>query len=156
MKTSTILRNITYYTKNAEKSAQFFVDVFGLKINHFSESYSELIDHNNFKIVFIKNISEAHSRTSFNPLLTFNILDFDELKLKLESTYPEVEFDGEVKNNNLGKYACIKTPDGIMCVAFEAKIVDIDEDDFQIEYNEDSKLDPNDTEIRTILEKIKL
>jgi hypothetical protein len=52
MKTQTIIRNIMFMSKNCEKSAQFFVDVFGLKINQMSPEYAELLDENNTKIVF--------------------------------------------------------------------------------------------------------
>ena len=154
MKASTILRNITFMSKNAEKSAQFFIDVFNLKIVHFSENYSELTDANNSKIVFIKTNSDPHTRTGYNPLLNFSVLDFDSIKERLENY--DIEYDGEIKDNDLGKYACIKTPDGIMVCITEFKSPEIDNDDFSVDYNEDSKLDPNTAEIRNILEKIKI
>lgn len=47
-----MIRNIMYLSKNCEKSALFFVDILGLKINHMSEEYAELIDNKNSKIVF--------------------------------------------------------------------------------------------------------
>lgn len=52
MKTSTIIRNFMFLSKNCEKSAQFFVDVLGLKINHMSPEYAELVDQHNVKLVF--------------------------------------------------------------------------------------------------------
>lgn len=154
MKTSTLLKNLTFFTKDAEKSAQFFIDVFGLKINQCSINYSELVDNNNFKLIFMKNESEAYTRTAFNPLLTFNIDDFDSIKLKLDNY--NVEYDGEIKDNEIGKYACIKTTDGIMCMIFEPKHAEIDYEEFNLDINEESKLDPNSSEIRNILDKIKL
>lgn len=155
MKTSTVLRNVTYLSKNAEKSAQFFIDVLGLKINQFSESYSELVDSNNFKLVFKKCGSEAHVRTAFNPLLTFNVADYDDVRKKLDN-YESIEIESEVKESELGKYASVRTAEGIMLIIYEAKSPEIDEEDYNVDINEESKLDPNTAEIRNILEKIKL
>ena len=39
------------FSKNCEKSAQFYVDVLGLKVNQISPEYSELLDENNTKLV---------------------------------------------------------------------------------------------------------
>mmetsp|Transcript_3492 Transcript_3492/g.3522 ORF Transcript_3492/g.3522 Transcript_3492/m.3522 type:complete len:157 (+) Transcript_3492:25-495(+) len=152
---SSIMRNIIFQTKNAEKSAQFFIDVFGLKINHFSEHYSELADSNHMKLVFMKTKSEPHSRVGYNPLLSFSVIDFDSVKLKLDS-YPEVEYDGGLRDNNIGKYACIKNPDGIMIAIMELKSPDVDNEEYSVDIHEESQLDPNTAEIRTILEKIKI
>ncbi len=154
MKASTLLRNITFFTKDAERSAQFFIDVFGLKINQFSHAYSELLDSNNTKIVFLKVDNDAYTRTSYNPLLTFNVQNFDAIKTKLENY--DIQYDGEIQNNDFGKYLCIKSPEGIMCVAYEAKHPELDEDDISVDINEESKLDPNSSEIRNILDKLKL
>lgn len=52
MKTTTTIRDIMILSKNCEKSAQFFVDVFGLKINHMSREYAELLDKSQMKLVF--------------------------------------------------------------------------------------------------------
>lgn len=145
---------MTFFTKNAEKSAQFFIDVFGLKINQYSESYSEIVDNNNFKMVFMQNESEAHTRTAFNPLLTFNVANFEETKKKLDSY--DIDIDGDEQDNQLGKYVCIKSPDGIMCIIYEAKNPELDEEDFNVDFNDDAKQDPNTAEIRNMLNKIKL
>lgn len=102
MKATSYIRNIIYMSKNPEKSAQFFVDVIGLKIIQMSPNYSELIDTNKFKIIFQKTDSDAHTRVGFNPLLTFNIPNFSSVMQRLEN-YPEVEFDGAVRKDDLGK-----------------------------------------------------
>lgn len=155
MKATSILRNITYLTKNSEKTAQFFIDIFDLKISHHSQDYSELMDTNNNKIVFIKTKSEPHSRIGYNPILNFTVIDFDSVKIKLEN-YPDVEFDGEIKDNEIGKYACIKTIDGIMVGVMELKNPEIDTEEFIVDMNEESNLDANTSEIRNILEKMKI
>lgn len=155
MKALSSIRNITYLTKNAEKTAQFFIDVFGLKINQFSQNYSELVDSNNYKIIFIKSNSEPHCRVSYNPIINFSVVDFDSIKQKLDN-YPEIEYDGGIKSNDLGRYTCIKTIEGIMVGIMELKNPEIDNEEVNVDINEQSKLDPNTSEIRNILEKIKL
>ena len=92
---------------------------------------------------------------AFNPLLTFNVSDYDEVRRKLEN-YENIEIESEAKGSELGKYASIRTSEGIMLVIYEAKNPEIDEEDYNIDINEESKLDPNTAEIRNILEKIKL
>lgn len=106
MKATAYMRNIIYMSKNPEKSAQFFVDVIGLKIIQMSPTYSELIDTSNFKIIFQQTDSEAHTRIGFNPLITFNIPNFSTVLERLEN-YPEVEYDGEVRKDDLGQVTLI-------------------------------------------------
>lgn len=154
MKTRTILKNITYFTKDAEKSANFFIDIFGLKLIHLNSNYSELVDNNNNKIVFLKVNNDSFTRTAYNPLLTFSIFNFDEVIKRLDN-YNDIEFDGEVQDNQIGKYCVIKTPEGIMCTLFESKNSDLEED-INVDINEESRLDPNSSEIRNILDKLKL
>jgi hypothetical protein len=106
MKTTTILRNILIMSKNCEKSAQFYVDVLGLKINHLSSEYAELVDKNNSKIVFKQTLSEAHSKVGYSPILTFNVESFDLTMEKLDNYKEEIEFDGEPIINDMGKVNC--------------------------------------------------
>ncbi len=155
MKATSSIRNIMYLSKNAEKSAQFFVDVFGFKLNHFSINYSELVDSNQNKIVFLKTNSDAQSRVGYSPILHIDVVDFDSVKIKLEN-YTDVQFDGDIKENEIGKYACLKTSEGIIIGITELKKPEIDNEEFSVDYNEDSKLDSNTSEIRNILEKIKI
>ena len=103
MKTSTILRNVLIMSKNCEKSAQFYVDCLGLKINHLSTEYAELVDKNNARIVFKQTDSEAHSKTGYSPLLTFNVESFELTMEKLNNYKDEIEFDGEPVINEMGK-----------------------------------------------------
>ena len=51
MRKYSAIRNIMIFSKNCEKSAQFYVDVLGLKVNQMSPEYSELLDENNVKLV---------------------------------------------------------------------------------------------------------
>jgi DNA phosphorothioation-dependent restriction protein DptG len=103
MKTSTAIRNILILSKNCEKSAQFFVDILGLKINHMSRDYAELVDKNNSKIVFKKTLSEAQTKIGYSPFITFNVESYDLTIEKLKSYEDEIEFDGEPIDNELGK-----------------------------------------------------
>lgn len=103
MKTTTILRNILIMSKNCEKSAQFYVDILGLKINHLSSEYAELVDKNNSKIVFKQTLSEAHSKVGYSPILTFNVESFDLTMEKLNNYKDEIEFDGDPIINDMGK-----------------------------------------------------
>jgi hypothetical protein len=101
MKTSTAIRNILILSKNCEQSAQFFVDILGLKINHLSRDYAELVDKNNSKLVFKKTDSEAQTKIGYSPIITFNVESYELVMEKLKCY--QVEFDGEPIDNELGK-----------------------------------------------------
>mgnify|MGYP000855851377 CR=1 FL=1 len=80
--------------------------------------------------------------------------------------YKDIEFDGPVVENETGKVtqfikiffklACIKTFDGQIVGIFESSDPEIDEDNFQIDYNRDVKSDASSQEIKNILDKFKL
>lgn len=108
MRTSTMIRNFMILSKNCEKSAQFYVDVLGLKINHMSSEYAELVDKNNFKLVFKQTNSEAYTKIGYSPLITFNVESYDLVMEKLKSYSEEIEFDGEPVDNELGKVNLVK------------------------------------------------
>ncbi len=103
MRTNTIIRNFMFLSKNCEKSAGFFVDILGLKINHMSTEYAELIDKNNTKIVFKQTESEAFAKVGYSPIITFNVESYDDVIEKLKTYEDEVEFDGEPINDEIGK-----------------------------------------------------
>lgn len=103
MKTTTVIRNFMILSKNCEKSAQFFVDILGLKINHMSSEYAELVDKNNVKLVFKQTNSEAHSKIGYSPLITFNVESYDQFMNKLNSYKDEIELDGDPVDNEIGK-----------------------------------------------------
>jgi hypothetical protein len=90
-------------SKNCEKSAQFFVDVLGLKINHMSTEYAELVDKNNVKIVFKQTNSEAHTKIGYSPILTFNVESYELVMDKLKTYKEEIEFDGDPIDSEIGK-----------------------------------------------------
>ncbi len=50
----------------------------------------------------------------------------------------------------------MKTPEGLMIGIFESKDDKLDEDDFNIDYNAEAKLDAVSKEIKGILDKFKL
>ncbi len=103
MKTSTVIRNILILSKNCEKSAQFYIDILGLKINHLSREYAELVDKHNSKIVFKQTESEAHTKVGYCPIITFNVDSFDLTMEKLNNYKEEIEFDGQPVDNEIGK-----------------------------------------------------
>jgi hypothetical protein len=103
MKTSTAIRNILILSKNCEKSAQFYIDILGLKINHLSSEYAELVDKNNSRLVFKQTNSGALTKIGYSPILTFNVESFELTMDKLKSYNDEIEFDGEPIINDMGK-----------------------------------------------------
>jgi catechol 2,3-dioxygenase-like lactoylglutathione lyase family enzyme len=154
MKSSCSIKNITFLTKNIEKSSLFFIDVFGFKLNHSSDNFAEITDINDFKINFIKSNLDSQTRIGYNPIITISVLDFNDILDRLKS-YPDIEFDGDIKDNENGKFCCIKNNDGLMIGVVDIKSNELDiEENFDI--NENSKLDTNMSEIRNILDKIKI
>ena len=90
------------FSKNCEKSAQFYVDVLGLKVNQMSPEYSELLDENNTKLVIKYSNSEAHTKIGYSPLITFNVPHFDTIMDRLKNY--TVEFDGDTNtDSDVGK-----------------------------------------------------
>merc|ERR1711976_660906 len=153
MKTSTIIRNFMILTKNCETSSAFFVDVLGMKINHISTEYAELVDKNNVKLVFKQTESEAHTKIGYSPIITFNVESYDMAMEKLEAY--DVEFDGEPIDNEMGKLACIRTPEGLMIGIYESKDDFLDTDDFNVDINADANLGSVSKEIKGMLDKFK-
>lgn len=103
MKTTTIIRNVMFLSKNCEKSAEFFVDVLGLKINHLSPEYAELVDKHNMKLVFKNTESEAYTKVGYSPIITFNVDSYELVMEKIKNYKDEVEFDGEPIDSEMGK-----------------------------------------------------
>lgn len=52
--------------------------------------------------------------------------------------------------------ACVKTEDGIIIGIYESNDKNLDDDDFNINIHNESKLETSDKEIRNILDKFKL
>jgi hypothetical protein len=75
---------------------------------------------------------------------------------KLKHYQDEIEFDGDPIVSDTGKIACIKSPEGLMIGIFESNDSNLDEDNFNVDYNADAKLDPVSKEIKGFLEKFKL
>ena len=103
MKTSTIIRNVMFLSKNCEKSAEFFVDVLGLKINHLSPEFAELVDKHNTKIVFKHTESEAHTKIGYSPIITFNVDSYELVMEKIKNYKDDIEFDGKPVDSVIGK-----------------------------------------------------
>lgn len=154
MKSSSSIKNLTFMTKNIEKSSLFFIDIFGFKLNHNNDNFAEISDVNDFKINFIKSNFDSQTRIGYNPIITISVLDFDEVLNKLKS-YPDIEYDGEIKNNENGKFCCIKSNEGLMIGIVDIKRNELDIEE-NVDINENSKLDTNMSEIRNILDKIKI
>lgn len=75
---------------------------------------------------------------------------------KLKYYKDEIEHDGDPITTDIGKLACIKSPEGLMIGIFESNDDKLDESNFNIDYNADSKLDPVSKEIKGIMDKFKL
>eukprot|EP00607_Mallomonas_marina_P004146 CAMPEP_0182425490 /NCGR_PEP_ID=MMETSP1167-20130531/11932_1 /TAXON_ID=2988 /ORGANISM="Mallomonas Sp, Strain CCMP3275" /LENGTH=108 /DNA_ID=CAMNT_0024606261 /DNA_START=205 /DNA_END=531 /DNA_ORIENTATION=+ len=97
--------------KNPKISCQFLTSVIGLQIKHEHKDSIELETDTGIPLILKEATNAAQLSVGYTPLLSFEVLNLDEAVMI--AMREGGVLDGPVKYPVFGKFAALRTPDGL-------------------------------------------
>ena len=111
-----VLKNVMLLIKDVPKSATFYKEALGCRVNFVNEHWAEL-ESGHIKIALNRVEGEAPATTGYSPFLCFNVEQMDKVIYKCIEM--GASLDGPIKYPSHGKIASLRAPDGHMIGLYE-------------------------------------